>query len=337
MAASGQGSNNSAVPQPQFRGEMDAWRDIVGAWQPIHGRLLEEGVSLEWHDFRLENDSDWARSFHADSLEICLNYSGEGWFLDGTAKRRVGPEQVAIYATGKGRSEAVREVGSWHRFLTLECSRDFLRGHFGECLAQVKAPVRKFIEGECLPWLEITDLPAALLGMRSQLLEPPVPNGARPTWCRSKALEVLAQTIFAPDDSAELFCHRHQRLNQDRAARVCFLLERDLENPPSLEMLAREVGCSPSHLSRVFSEATGGSIPKYLRTKRIERAAELLGSGRMNVTEAAMAVGYASLAGFNKAFVEQIGCCPGLYPAMRAAGRLESTESILKQKKRKSE
>lgn len=63
------------------------------------------------------------------------------------------------------------------------------------------------------------------------------------------------------------------------------------------------------------------SIPRYLRTKRIDRAAELLRSGKANVTEAAMAVGYSSLSAFNKAFVEQMGCCPGLYPVVKIPGR----------------
>jgi AraC-like DNA-binding protein len=86
-------------------------------------------------------------------------------------------------------------------------------------------------------------------------------------------------------------------------------------------MLAQEVGCSTFHLSRIFAELSQMSIPKYLRMKRIERAAELLRSKKLNVTEAAMAVGYASLSAFNKAFVEQMGCCPGLYPVVQIPGR----------------
>ena len=37
------------------------------------------------------------------------------------------------------------------------------------------------------------------------------------------------------------------------------------------------------------------SIPQYVRKLRMQRAAELLRSGRFNVTEAAMEVGYSSL------------------------------------------
>jgi AraC-like DNA-binding protein len=80
-------------------------------------------------------------------------------------------------------------------------------------------------------------------------------------------------------------------------------------------MLAKEVNCSPFHLSRIFAQETGLTIPRYLRMLRIEKASELLRQGKGNVTEAAFAVGYSSLSAFNQAFVEITGCCPGLYPA----------------------
>ncbi len=105
-----------------------------------------------------------------------------------------------------------------------------------------------------------------------------------------------------------------------------YLIERDLENPPSLDMLAQEVGCSSFYLSRVFAQETGAGIPKFLRLKRMEKAADLLRTGRANVTEAAVAVGYASLSAFNKAFVELFGCCPGLYPHAKIPGRADENK-----------
>ena len=45
-----------------------------------------------------------------------------------------------------------------------------------------------------------------------------------------------------------------------------------------------------------------------------QRAAELLRTGKFNVTETAPEVGYSSLSHFSQAFHETFGCCPGLYP-----------------------
>jgi AraC-like DNA-binding protein len=94
-------------------------------------------------------------------------------------------------------------------------------------------------------------------------------------------------------------------------------LARGIESPPSLSQLGREVGCSPFYLSRLFSEHTGMTISRYLRNLRLERAAELLRRGRVNVTEAAMAVGYSSLSHFSKAFAEMFGVCPSVFPLSR--------------------
>lgn len=304
-------SNNAADLR-----EDGAWRHIRGTWKPLHGGFVEQGLSIEWHDFHVDRDMDWGRSFHPGSLEICLNFSGEGLLQDGAAERTISPNQVAVYTMQHRRIRAVRFAGNMHRFLTLEISPGFLQAQFAGEVDKLKEPIRQFIErGPKAPaYLEIKPLPASLLATRVQFVEPPVPETARNTWYLGRVLEILAQTIFPEQNPDELFCHKHQRTNRERVERVRFLIERDLENPPSLEMLAGEVGCSTFYLSRVFAQETGASIPKFLRMKRIEKAAELIRTGKANVTEAAMTVGYSSLSAFTKAFVEQIGCCPGLYP-----------------------
>ncbi len=147
----------------------------------------------------------------------------------------------------------------------------------------------------------------------ASLLRPPVSKAAQSLWYQSKALELMSHFLFTPKDP-ELFCMRQKRVARDRVERTKELLARDLAKPPTLEMLGREVGCSPFYLSRSFSREVGLTIPQYLRKLRMERAAELLRSGRYNVTEAATEVGYASLSHFSKAFCETIGCCPVLYP-----------------------
>ena len=267
---------------------------------------------------------DWGRSFHPGSLEVCLNFSGAGVFQDGHAERAIGPGQMAVYTVQDHRLRATRQADSFHRFLTLELTADFLRAYFArDELAKMTPAIRRFAEnnGEAAPYLEVRTLPTSLLSARVQFVEPPVPGPARNTWYLGRVLEILAQTIFPVEDPDELFCQRHQRTNRERVERVCYLVTRDLENPPTLDMLAQEVGCSPFYLSRIFAQEAGASIPKFLRLRRLEKAADLLRTGRANVTEAATAVGYASLSAFNKAFLEHFGCCPGLYPHARIPGR----------------
>jgi AraC-like DNA-binding protein len=154
---------------------------------------------------------------------------------------------------------------------------------------------------------------ATLVQIVESLRHCPVFKPAQAMWFRCKALELAARTFFRPPEG-ELFCTRQQRAACERAARVREILSGRLADPPSLEELGRLVGCSPFHLSRQFSETTSLTIQQFIRQLRLERAAELLQSGRCNVTEAALEVGYNSLSHFTVAFRETFGCCPGLYP-----------------------
>jgi AraC-like DNA-binding protein len=127
-------------------------------------------------------------------------------------------------------------------------------------------------------------------------------------------LQLIVDFCFARSEQEELFCDRQKRLARERVNRVLGLLRQQLSEPPSLEEIGRAVGCSPFYLSRTFSREIGMTIPQYLRKLRMERAAELLKTGRYNVTEAALEVGYSSLSHFSQAFCQTIGCCPALYP-----------------------
>jgi AraC-like DNA-binding protein len=106
---------------------------------------------------------------------------------------------------------------------------------------------------------------------------------------------------------------------------VLAILRRHLAQTPPLEQIAREVGCSPFYLSRTFSKETGQTIPQYVRQLRMEKAAGLLRTGRYNVTEVAMEVGYNSLSHFSQTFHQTYGCCPGLYP-MAIPGAAEAKQ-----------
>ncbi len=296
--------------------EAPAWNDIEGIWRQIYGSFPEQGLSIEWHDFFNAEELNWAQSFHPCSMEICLNFCGQAYLQQTKTPRSFGNEQVAIYATGEDHTiRAWRPSGHQHRFVTFEFSAEFLRVQLGGVIGFLKPAVSRFLENPSRlgTLLHLGQMPVYLLHLRLHLLKPAVVEAARDFWYQSKIIEILSYLFFEPKKPTELFCERYHRLNQERCERVLFLLERDLENPPSLNMLAQEVQCSAFHLSRIFVQQTGFTIPGYIRRKRLEKAGELLLIGKMSITEVAIAVGYSSISSFNKAFVEYFGRCPGLY------------------------
>lgn len=74
--------------------------------------------------------------------------------------------------------------------------------------------------------------------------------------------------------------------------------------------VARAAGLSESKLKILFRYALNISWVKYLQGYRIHRAAALLSEGRLNVTEAALEVGFDSLSHFNETFHSFMGASP---------------------------
>jgi AraC family transcriptional regulator len=297
--------------------EQQAWREVKDGWRPLYGDVDQTGVAVEWHDFRTEHSFNWGRTFHPRSLEFCLNLEGHGE-IGAPDKVDYSPGNCGYYAIGDEPLAASRRARDHHQFVTLEFSRKHLQSQFVQNEADLEPEIRRVIFGQKN---ETVVAPARAMSIEQRnvvasLSAPPVAKAGQILWYQSKALELMAHFLFAPKDP-EFFCMRQKRVARERVERTKDLLARDLANPPTLEMLGQEVGCSPFHLSRIFSREVGLTIPQFLRNLRMERAAALLRSGRYNVTEAATEVGYSSLSHFSKAFCETIGCCPVLYPAAK--------------------
>lgn len=298
--------------------ENGAWACIDGQWRHVFGSFFGEGLSIEWHDFIAACDFDWGRSFHPDSLELCLNFTGSAKI--GAVEFEA--NEVGLYSRQRRDVPASREAGERHQFITVEMSRDYLERNLAATLDHLSAGVRDFIRAKQRRGngavLAARPMNAVQQTLGVTLRRPPVSLPAQPLWYQGKVLELLSEILF-PAGGQEFFCARQKRLSRERVERVQTILREHLEKPPELPQLAREVGCSAFHLSRLFSEETGLTIPRYVRKLRMEKAAELLLSGKFNVTEAALEVGYSSLSHFSRAFCETTGYCPALYATMMAA------------------
>jgi AraC family transcriptional regulator len=296
--------------------ERAAWHQFGAGWRPLHGSVLGSGVSFEWHDFKTHQPFDWAKSFHPHTIEICLNVEGEGKIASSEGEMVFAPMTVGFYRRSQQPLRATRQASQRHQFLTIEMSFDFVAQHLSEFVTSLHPLVRDVVssrpgDSAVAPVMRLTSRHQQLL---TSLRQAPVLALAQKIWYQAKALEAAAEFFFIAQDNHELFCHRAKRLSTERTEKVIAMLSRNLAAPPPLEEIGRAVGCSAFHLSRTFSAATGMTIPQYLRQLRMERAAELLRSGKFNVTETALEVGYSSLSHFSQAFHETYGCCPGLYP-----------------------
>ncbi|ABK98433.1 helix-turn-helix transcriptional regulator [Pelobacter propionicus] len=91
---------------------------------------------------------------------------------------------------------------------------------------------------------------------------------------------------------------------------ACKLLEASMDNPPSLEELATQVGMSATRFKQAFSRIRGVPPFAYLRNLRLERAMCLLRYEGLRVTEVALEVGYNNFSHFAKIFEARFGIVP---------------------------
>lgn len=284
---------------------------------------VQSGVSVHLHDFPASDVFDWPQTFAKQTLVLCLNLVGQATVRYGKAVLDLEGGTAGVFCTGTQEFGAVRQRGKPHRFITLEFSRTWLGRHLSQCDGALHPGIEAFLAGNLtrLGWGSAWKMTSEQETCARRLLQPPVFQRARELWYQGQVLQLMAEYFFQRRGEDELFCDRQKRLAHERAQKVIAILRRDLIQPPNLEAIGREVGCSPFHLSRTFSQEAGMSIPQYLRKLRIDRAAELLQTGKYNVTEAALEVGYSSLSHFSQAFCQTKGCCPGLYPLKTASQR----------------
>jgi transcriptional regulator GlxA family with amidase domain len=79
------------------------------------------------------------------------------------------------------------------------------------------------------------------------------------------------------------------------SARALWYIESHLGGDLSLELIARDVGVSPYHLSRAFGTATGCGLAHYVRARRLSEAAKALLNGAPDILSVSLDSGYGSL------------------------------------------
>lgn len=88
------------------------------------------------------------------------------------------------------------------------------------------------------------------------------------------------------------------------------ILSQNLDTPPSLTELSRQIGLNTFKLKKDFKELFGVPVFKYLQNERMTKAHNLIRNKEATVQEAAWHVGYDSLGSFSNAFAKKFGFRP---------------------------
>ena len=86
-------------------------------------------------------------------------------------------------------------------------------------------------------------------------------------------------------------------------------IENNIKEELKAESIAKEMGYSVYHFSRIFKEEMGISLMEYVKDRRLLRAAEDIMSGK-RILDVAIEYGYQTHSGFTKAFRKKYGFAP---------------------------
>lgn len=163
-----------------------------------------------------------------------------------------------------------------------------------------------------VPFLEDPDIRHTLYAIRNEIDRP----GPLDALYREGLTALLTlQLARAASDLADLQPRPADRggLPGWRLRRALDLLEADLESPPSLESLARQIGLSPSHFSHAFKQSMGVPPHQYVIQRRVAEAKALMADRSLNLTEIAMQCGFNGSSQFSTVFRRATGLSPSAY------------------------
>src|SRR4030088_3118996 len=105
------------------------------------------------------------------------------------------------------------------------------------------------------------------------------------------------------------------------AQKALWYIESHLADEVTRDEIAGVGGISRFHMVRAFAAATGLSVMRYVRARRLTEAARALAVGAPDILSVALDADYGSHEAFTRAFREHFGITPD---AVRAQRRLDT-------------
>lgn len=119
----------------------------------------------------------------------------------------------------------------------------------------------------------------------------------------AQALDVFMNSIYAGKETKSL----------PVIERAIAFINKNFSRNISVEDVAKTVGVSPAHLTRLFKQEVGRTLIEYLTLVRMEHAKVLLRQGRLTLEEICRQVGYNDVSYFSRVFKREIGVTPGVF------------------------
>ena len=113
------------------------------------------------------------------------------------------------------------------------------------------------------------------------------------------------------------------------AQKALWYIESHLANALTLDEIAGVGGVSRFHMVRAFAAATGLSVMRYVRARRLSEAARALAGGAPDILTLALEADYGSHEAFTRAFRDHFGVTPEAVRHAACVNKLRLQEPIM--------
>ena len=148
----------------------------------------------------------------------------------------------------------------------------------------------------------------------SQILNTNVHPSMQGLYMKGKVYELLSLYFNKNEDANSAQCPflaDEDNVRKIRQAKEILLT--DMTEPPSLIELSQQIELSLNKLKEGFKQLYGETVYGYLLNHKMEEARRLLDSGKFNVNEVGLKVGYSTSSHFIAAFKKKYGTTPKKY------------------------
>lgn len=99
-------------------------------------------------------------------------------------------------------------------------------------------------------------------------------------------------------------------INSSNFIKAVKFIYQNLDEPISIELIAKNIGVSISTLKRLFLDASGSSVGSFIRRLRMERAFRSLKNKEESILEIALSSGFEDASAFARTFKANFGYSP---------------------------
>jgi AraC-like DNA-binding protein len=161
------------------------------------------------------------------------------------------------------------------------------------------------------PIIEPKEINSSIRLILNQLITRKINHSLRPVYIKGKVYELLSYYFSNASESETEHCpYIASEETISKLKHVKEIIIDQMNTPPSLEELAKEVGLNIKKLKTDFKEFYGAPVFTFLLNYKMDLAKKLLQEQQLNVNEIGLHLGYSTSSHFIAAFKRKFGITP---------------------------